>query len=101
MKRALLLLLLALGCGPHDVESAFFDGGRPPPHGKPCGDTSECGADELCEKHTCDETTGFCASRNMCMPHGGQVCGCDGITYSTDCARRAAAVEGFVPGPCQ
>jgi hypothetical protein len=102
--RRVLLLLLCM-CGPHDAESAFFDGPRPPPRGVPCSDNSECQADEFCEKHTCDALSGNCESRTMCTPRGGAVCGCDDVKYGNDCLRRAAGISGFTPldstGQCQ
>lgn len=99
MKR--LVLLLVLSCGPHDVESvAFPDGGRPMPQGAPCSDNTGCNTSEYCEKRECSDSAGFCVPR-MCKPMGGAVCGCDGVTYASRCARREAGVSEAFPGSCQ
>jgi hypothetical protein len=98
MKR--LLALLLIGCGPHDVELVNFPGGRPPQM-RICNENSDCTGDELCDKPECGDVQGRCVPRNLCMPLGGPVCGCDNQTYANNCERKAAGIASFIPGACQ
>ena len=100
MRRALLLMMMLSGCGPHDVDLIGFDGGRPPMM-MACAVNSECAPDQVCDKHYCDDPYGVCMPRmGMCRPFGA-VCGCDNVTYANDCARRQAGVSGSTAGACQ
>lgn len=101
MKR--LVLLLALSCGPHDVEIIRFPDGGKPMHMSPCETNAQCTGDEFCAKFNCNEPFGQCRLREspMCRPGGGQVCGCDNVTYVSRCAREAAGIASDVAGACQ
>ena len=100
---ALALALLLAACGPHLAESVTCgDSGCPPPPGRPCENNLGCDPLEFCEKHGCAEERGRCAPRRggVCSMLG-VVCGCDRVEYPNDCARRAAGIAAFTPGPCQ
>lgn len=77
----------------------------------------QCGreSDSPCEEgHFCDPVEGdctdlnggFCKSKTDCqlLPNTGEplgwVCGCDHVSYSDDCARRAVGVGRLSGGPC-
>jgi len=63
----LALVLLLAACGPYDVVVGEIgqlpDGGRPPPPGKPCDDSSQCLPREFCRKESCFDPHGRCAPR--------------------------------------
>jgi hypothetical protein len=81
-----------LGCGRGQYcEYAF---GRCPD----CGETDEsvCPGEERAP-------FGYCRDRvaePTCAPTGN-ICGCDGVTYPSDCARQAAGVPARYAGACQ
>jgi hypothetical protein len=75
----------------------------------PCSSSSQCGAGSYCEFSTgdCGESqSGVCRpmedpSCEMCSAYAmGQVCGCDGMTYPSECARIAAGVSKLADGSC-
>lgn len=73
-----------------------------------CFSNDDCGAGTFCNlpPGDCGESQmGTCMPTDdpecaMCGQYGGSVCGCDGQTYDTDCARRAAGVSKFANGSC-
>ncbi|MGQ9589601.1 MAG: Kazal-type serine protease inhibitor domain-containing protein [Planctomycetota bacterium] len=76
------------------------------PCGKVCGTSGDCAKTEFCELPVgvCDsaDTPGVCVETpTLCPLFWDPVCGCDGITYSNDCARRVAGVSKRHHGPCK
>ncbi|MCW5892290.1 MAG: hypothetical protein KIT14_17350 [bacterium] len=74
-----------------------------------CTSSAQCGAGGYCEfpSGDCGESqTGVCRPMNdpsceMCVEYAmGQVCGCDGVNYPSECARRAAGVSKLADGYC-
>lgn len=74
-----------------------------------CSSSSQCGAGNYCEfpMGECGESQmGVCrpmqdAACEMCGAYAmGQVCGCDGVTYPSECARIAAGISKLNDGFC-
>jgi hypothetical protein len=89
-----------------DEVSLFSSGGRCP-SALACLATTDCAVDEFCDFHE-----GRCTAQGVCRPGGsaasvlqcdpdsGPVCGCDGKTYQSECARHRAGVSKAQGGPC-
>jgi hypothetical protein len=123
--RVLVLALLLAGCAtrlldPTDGGGASLDGpsrdgstdlAQPPQDlagRQVCGGFGgiSCPSRQYCEfpDGSCGsaDQTGICLDqpKDCVSPAPGQVCGCDGKTYSTDCARQAAGIALKHTGPC-
>lgn len=99
----LLITLIMSACGPVDLSVITVpDAGSITPITTPCSDTSDCLADEFCDKTSCGDALGECAQRPLaCGDDVQPECGCDGVTYMNDCLRRISGIEAiFEHGPC-
>jgi len=76
---------------------------------EPCGSTRACASQEGCRCDLTDRWYTRDARRSgVGVPldpscegvEASAVCGCDGVTYPSDCARQQAHVDLFGPGPC-
>ena len=93
------------------VASEFYSraGANQPPGGQGCGGIQglTCPEGQFCDIDTpnaCDgaDLSGTCRTTpQVCTRQWDPVCGCDGITYSNDCERRAAKVQLDHPGACE
>jgi hypothetical protein len=57
----------------------------------------------MCDRRSsvCDATAGgVCVAMDATCDDPSPVCGCDGVTYASDCARVAAGVAVAMPGAC-
>jgi hypothetical protein len=106
VERASLSELVPLdACDPSDptepgeppvCEGPLYCGG---PDAVACPDGFVCDrTDALCGQ---PDVGGACvAAGEECVDEGAQVCGCDGVTYASDCARLAAGVTKQHAGEC-
>ena len=83
----------------HRDGQAEFCGGQP----GVCFESDDCDEDSFCEK---DEGNcmgpGDCMHRPLDCPHEwSPVCGCDGLTHHSNCARQAAGVAKQYDGQCR
>ncbi|OGI15517.1 hypothetical protein A3K63_01715 [Candidatus Micrarchaeota archaeon RBG_16_49_10] len=72
-------------------------------------DVTYCMGESFCrDGDFCDFEKGKCGESGDCVKiptfcifsRGGPVCGCDGETYSSDCARKQAKVSKLHDGEC-
>lgn len=87
--------------GPMSLEDSGTDSGL----ATDGGDATSCSTSAECDEGFCDicgdPSAGTCAViPTSCEPATEPVCGCDGITYANDCARRQASIGLASAGPC-
>jgi hypothetical protein len=91
--------------------SSFSTEGRCPSR-LSCLATADCAVDEFCDfpGGRCNDSQGSNGTCHpggpvapvlQCDPDSGPVCGCDGKTYVSECARHRAGVSQARGGPCQ
>ncbi len=99
---------LANAAGVTVSEVALCEMPPPPPTGVACGGWAgdTCADDEFCDfgdSTGCDfaDGGGVCELRpTACDLLYAPVCGCDGVTYSNECAAHVAGVDSQGPGDC-
>jgi hypothetical protein len=108
--RAAALFVAALasaGCADETIVLATIpvtDSGAPAPTSRPCYDSSTCLSGEYCELPECNPppgVAGTCASLpEVCDEPEMVECGCDKVTYWSDCLRRKNGVASFTKEAC-
>jgi hypothetical protein len=66
----------------------------------PCTTKADCAPGWTCDRRGCDAPKGLCVPwPAICLPNPAPVCGCDGVTYWSDCIRLQS--EAVLAGPDQ
>jgi hypothetical protein len=89
----LLFANLALtSCATDDVRVATLQS---------CTTNEECLPTDFCAKASCGDTEGSCELRPvLCGSTNDSSCGCDGVTYWSDCLRMQRGIAASTPGQC-
>ncbi len=83
------------GGGGRGGEGGFRDGLR-------CKTDLDCQSSWWCQKPDCFAVFGQCTPLQVfCNEPPVPVCGCNGITYWSDCVRREALIAAATPGECR
>jgi len=106
---ALVALLSTASCGDETIVIAKLpvtDSGAPAPTPTACLDSSVCAAGYYCQLPECQPpagTAGTCvALPEVCNEPYGPECGCDNVTYWSDCLRQKNGIAWYNKmEPCQ
>ncbi|MET0341288.1 MAG: Kazal-type serine protease inhibitor [Polyangiales bacterium] len=102
--RGLSLLLALSACASDDVVVATLLDARDAPDAQVapgCRTQVDCTGASYCAKKSCDDAFGTCLARpTLCAPEPAPVCGCDGVTYFSDCVRQQSGVSLRHAGDC-
>ncbi len=109
MSASLVVLGATASCSEETIVIANLpvtDSGASAPAPKPCLDSSTCAAGYYCQLPECHPpagTAGTCvALPEVCTEPYGPVCGCDNVTYWSDCLRQKNGVAWYSKAePCQ
>jgi hypothetical protein len=102
---AMLFLLGANSCAPEDIVAARHvsdaGGGQDSSTQASCATNQDCHADEFCSKKGCADERGSCEAMPQTCPYEFQpACGCDGLSYFSDCLRRKYGIFSSTSGEC-
>jgi len=64
-----------------------------------CASSADCAIGEICHNSMGCLGWGVCRGASTCMGEG-EVCGCDGVTYSSVCAAESAGMRVAATAPC-
>ena len=96
--------LLLCSCGTDDVVVATLPvhAGTPEAgNGGDCTSNDDCPPIAFCSRERCGDARGVCLVRPAtCDPLAPPSCGCDGVSYWTDCLRQQYGVTASTPGSC-
>lgn len=95
----------AVKCAPTSNCGGTSGGPTPGDVGSGCTSDDDCASDLFCDRDVCgDEARGVCTVKPTFCPFFvkmlAPVCGCDGVTYKTDCFRLQAGVSLAHDGAC-
>lgn len=101
MTRLLLILPLLLGCGTEDVVVATLPVEAGVRGDAVCTSNDDCAPASFCARQSCDDVEGACQLRPLlCDQPGPPTCGCDGVSYWTDCLRMQYGTTASTAGSC-
>ena len=100
---ALPLLAALVGCVTDEIVVATLEAGPVDDIMGPgsCASNDDCPPNDLCEKPHCTSLHGHCLHPKVfCPMEAKPSCGCDGITYWTDCLRQQYRVSAAEQNEC-
>ena len=95
------IVVLAPACSGSDVTIATLPASEDAASPVRCATLHDCPAGTYCDKPSCSSASGTCEFFPPDCPGQEQPsCGCDGVTYFSDCLRRASGIASSTTGPC-